>query len=117
LPEIPVPDAVAVSVFAPAVVLSVQLPTVAIPLPFVVCVPPVTLPLPTAGLNVTLTPATGLPAASRTITVGGDLTAVPTGASWVAGLLAVITAATPAPSVIEPVAGVAVRPVASKRSV
>src|SRR2546428_9202125 len=37
---------VAVSVLLPAVVLRVQLPTVAIPLPLVVWVPPVTLPLP-----------------------------------------------------------------------
>src|SRR5205809_1749024 len=52
---------VAVRVFVPAVVLSVQLPTVAIPLPFVVWVPPVTVPLPTAAANVTVTPCTGLP--------------------------------------------------------
>src|SRR5437667_3277417 len=61
LPVTPDPAAVAVSVFVPAVVLRVQLPTVAIPLPFVVWVPPVTLPLPGAGANVTVTLATGLP--------------------------------------------------------
>jgi len=67
----------AVSVFCPAVGLSVQLPTVATPLAFVVWLPPVTVPLPTAGANVTDTPATGFPFASFTITEGGELTAVP----------------------------------------
>jgi len=67
----------AVNVFEPAVALSVQLPTVAMPLPLVVCVPPVTLPLPAAGVNVTATSATGFPFASFTITDGGVLTAVP----------------------------------------
>src|SRR2546427_12572246 len=64
------PAAVAVSVLVPAVVLRVQLPTVAIPLPLVVWVPPVTLPLPAAGANVTATPWTGLPPPSCTITAG-----------------------------------------------
>src|SRR5439155_8172757 len=64
---------VAVSVFVPAVVLSVQLPTVAIPLPFVVWVPPVTVPLPTAAGNVAVTPCTGLPLPSCTITDRGEL--------------------------------------------
>ena len=68
---------VAVNVFGPAVALSVQLPTVATPLPFVVWLPPVTVPLPAAGVNVTATPVTGLPFASFTITEGGALTAVP----------------------------------------
>src|SRR5437867_2722459 len=91
---------VAVSVFVPAVVLSVQLPTVAIPLPFVVWVPPVTLPLPAAAAKVTVTPCTGLPLPSCTITDGGELTALPAGADCVVGLLAPITAAVPALSVI-----------------
>src|SRR5436309_10950643 len=42
---------VAVSVLVPAVVLRVQLPTVAIPLPFVVWVPIGTAHLPTAAAN------------------------------------------------------------------
>src|SRR5207247_9767012 len=65
---------VAVSVFVPAVVLRVQLPTVAIPLPFVVWVPPVTVPLPTAAANVTVTSCSGLPLPSCTITDGGERT-------------------------------------------
>src|SRR5947199_4437166 len=78
---------VAVSVFVPAVVLRVQLPTVAIPLSFVVWVPPVTLPLPAAAAKVTVTPCTGLPLPSCTITDGGELTALPAGADCVVGLL------------------------------
>src|SRR5207253_3218491 len=106
---------VAVSVFVPAVVLRVQLPTVAIPLSFVVWVPPVTLPLPAAAAKVTVTPCTGLPLPSCTITDGGELTALPAGADCVVGLLAPITAAVPALSVIPAVAGVS--PVAPKLSV
>jgi len=106
---------VAVSVLVPAVVLRVQLPTVAIPLPFVVWVPPVTLPLPAAGANVTVTLATGLAAPSRTITDGGEATPLPAGADCVVGLLAAIAAAVPALSVIAAVAGVS--PVAPKLSV
>src|SRR5438093_1136251 len=87
---------VAVRVFVPAVVLRVQLPTVAIPLPFVVWVPPLTLPLPAAGANVTVTPCTGLPLPSCTITDGGEATALPAGADCVVRLLAPITAAVPA---------------------
>src|SRR5205809_3800062 len=104
LPLIPDPATVAVSVFVPTVVLSVQLPTVAIPLPFVVWVPPVTLPLPAAGANVTVTPCTGLPLPSCTITDGGAPTALPPGADCVVGLLAAIAAAVPAFSVIPAVA-------------
>src|SRR3989442_13025050 len=78
LPVIPDPAAVAVSVLVPAVVLRVQLPTVATPLALVVWVPPVTLPpLPAAGAKVTVTPATGLPVPSRTITDDGQPTAGP----------------------------------------
>src|SRR5205085_2398979 len=65
------PAALAVRVLAPAVVPRVQVPTVAMPLEFVVCSAPVTLPPPDAGANVTLTPCTGLLLASRTITEGG----------------------------------------------
>src|SRR5207245_7435946 len=74
-----VPDE-AVSVFCPAVGLSVQLPTVATPLAFVVWLPPVIVPFPGATANVTATPATGFPLASFTSTDGGELTAVPAGA-------------------------------------
>src|SRR5437870_5521709 len=71
------PVEVAVSVFGPAVALRVQLPTVAMPLALVIWLPPVTVPLPTAGENVTDTPATGFPFASFTLTDGGELPAVP----------------------------------------
>jgi len=80
LPE-SVPDE-AVSVLDPAVVDSVQPPTVAIPLASVVCVAPVTLPLAGPGANVTDTPEAGLPNASVTITDGGTRTAVPAGTVW-----------------------------------
>jgi hypothetical protein len=71
------PAAAAVRVLAPAVVPSVQLPTVAMPLALVVCSAPVMLPSPKATANVTPTPWTGLLLASRTITDGGVVTAVP----------------------------------------
>src|SRR5207253_585640 len=83
----------AVSVLLPAVVLSVQLPTVATPLVLVVWLPPVIVPFPGAAANVTATPATGFPFASLTITDGGALTAVPTVAAWFVGLIAAIVAA------------------------
>src|SRR5207248_1786074 len=70
------PGAVAVSVFWPAPVPSVQLPTAAIPLALVVWLVPVMLPLPRPTANVTDTPCTGLPCASLTITAGGVATAV-----------------------------------------
>src|SRR5213079_1782209 len=109
------PD-VAVRVFEPAVALNVQLPTVAMPLPLVVWLPLVTVPLPSAGVNVTATPATGFPFASFTITEGGELTAVPAVADWLVGLFAAIVAAVPALSVIVPEVG-AVRVPLPKRSV
>src|SRR5881396_1300306 len=64
------PLAVAVSVLVPAVVPSVQLPTLAMPLALVVWLAPVMLPLPGATANVTVTPPTGLPPPSFTITDG-----------------------------------------------
>jgi hypothetical protein len=69
---------VAESVFAPDVVPSVQLVSVAIPLAFVVAAPPTgeTLPPPEATANVTLTPAFGLLFASVTSTDGAVATAV-----------------------------------------
>src|SRR6184192_3856245 len=88
------PD-VAVSVLLPAVPLSVQLPTVAMPSPVVVWLPPVMVPLPGATPNVTVTAATGFPFASFTITDGGALTAVPAVADWLVGLFAAIVAAAP----------------------
>ena len=76
LPESP--DAVAVSVFVPAVVPSVQLVTEAIPLELVVtALVGTTVPPPEATANVTLTPETGLLFTSLTITLGAVLTAAP----------------------------------------
>ena len=69
---------VAVIVLEPAVVPNVQLPTVAIPLAFVVVVKLVPEPPPVATAKVTDTPDTGLLDASRTITLGAVLTDVPT---------------------------------------
>src|SRR6266550_4145136 len=60
----PLPLAVAVSVFAPS--WTVQLPTVATPSAPVVAFAPVTLPPPLATANVTATLGTGRLAASRT---------------------------------------------------
>src|ERR1051325_3032416 len=70
----------AVSVLAPAVVESGQLPTAATPFASVVWADPVTLPLPAPAAKVTDTPDTGLSNASVTITDGGVGTAVPAGA-------------------------------------
>src|SRR4051812_23454730 len=73
-PDTPAP--VAVSVYSPAPVDSVQLPTVATPDAFVVCVAPVKVPGPPGIAKVTDTPETGLPLASFTITLGGGATAL-----------------------------------------
>ena len=55
------PALVAVRLLAPALVPSVQLPTVAMPLALVMAVRPVAEPPPLATAKVTLTPETGLP--------------------------------------------------------
>src|SRR5205823_480286 len=105
------PLEVAVSVFGPAVALSVQLPTVATPLALVVCLPPVIVPFPGATANVTATCATGFPFASFTITDGGVLTAVPAVADWLVALFAAIVAAVPAVPVAVNVTGLPLKPV------
>ena len=69
---------VAARVLVPTIVPSVQLPTVATPLLLVIAVPPVIVPPPALTENVTVTPTTGFPLASRTITLGGTATAAPT---------------------------------------
>src|SRR5439155_191400 len=72
------PLAVAVRVFGPAVGARVHEVTAAIPLgPVVTGVVGLTVPPPEATANVTLTPATGFPFASRTITDGSTATGVP----------------------------------------
>ena len=86
---------VAVIVLEPAVVPNVQLPTVAIPLAFVVVVKIVPEPPPVATAKVTDTPDTGLLDASRTITLGAVLTDVPTVALWPSPALMAIVLAAP----------------------
>src|SRR5207253_2837910 len=99
---------VAVRVLLPAVALSVQLPTVAMPLPLVVWLPPVKLGRASGRVNVTATPPTGFPFASFTITDGGDVTAVPAVADWLVGLFAAIAAAAPTVPVAVNVTGLPV---------
>src|SRR2546422_49110 len=101
------PGAVAVNVFAPAAVPSVQLPTVAMPPALVVRLAPVmlpppdatatvTLPFPGATPNVTPTPGTGFPAASLTLTDGAMGTAVPASTVWLLPAFTAICVAAPA---------------------
>src|SRR5438874_818526 len=98
--------AVAVSVFSPAVALSVQEVRAAIPsAPLLTGVLGVTVPLPAVGENATATRATGLPFTSFTITHGRDVTAVPAVAGWLVGLFAAIGAAAPAVPVALKVTG------------
>src|SRR5882762_8678179 len=111
LPLMPLPAAVAVRVFGPAVVASVQLPTVAMPLASVVGLAAVRSPLPGATANVTATPATGFPLASRTITDGGEPTAVPAVADWGFMLLPAMVAAAPAVTVTVVVCVIATPPI------
>src|SRR5574341_1387885 len=88
---------VAVRVFAPATVPSVQLVTWATPPAFVVIgVVGSTAPPPEATANVTDTPATGLPNWSRAITDGGVATAVPAAVLCPSPPLAAMVAAAPA---------------------
>ena len=68
---------VTVNVFDPTDVPSIQLPTVAIPLAFVVTDAPVTEPPPVATTNVMFTPIAGLLNSSTTITLGAVPTAEP----------------------------------------
>jgi hypothetical protein len=103
LPVIPAGVAVAVRVFGPGVVLSVQDVAVAIPSePVRMSVLGSTVPLLRPVANVTSTPGTGLPLASRRITEGGEATGVPAAADWVVGLFAAIDDGVPAVRVIEP---------------
>jgi hypothetical protein len=82
LPVKPAEVACNVLLFVPAVVPSVQLVTVAMPLESVVAFPPATEPPPAVTANVTATPATGLLNWSRTSTDGAMATAVFTVAVW-----------------------------------
>src|SRR4029077_20706354 len=73
LADIPLGAAVAVNELAPS--CTVHDPTIATPFDVVDVVAPVTLPPPVATAKVTLTPDTGSPAASLTITAGGKFRA------------------------------------------
>src|SRR5713101_2698180 len=96
-------SAVAVKVFAPAVVPRVQEVAAAIPLAFVsTAVVGLTVPPPVATAKVTATPATGLPLASFTITAGGMSTAVPTVAAWASPAFTATWVAVPAVTVTAP---------------
>ena len=90
----------AVRVLLPAVAPSVQLPTVAMPAALVVAEGPLAEPPPEATAKVTLTPGTGLPWLSVTMTLGGVLTAVPAVADWLSPALRAIWVAGPAIVVI-----------------
>jgi hypothetical protein len=94
-------DAVTRSVFVPAMVSSVQPPTVATPIESVVCVGSVTLPAPDVTEYVTLTPVTGFPLGSITRTLGKMGTSVPTMADATGVEIAVIDAGAPAIPVAE----------------
>jgi hypothetical protein len=93
------PTAPAVSVFAPAVAPSVQLPTVAIPDAFVVVLAPVNDPAPLPMKKLTLAPLTGLLFASRTFTDGATVTAVPATAVCPSPALTMIEPGAPAVAV------------------
>src|SRR5712692_4266935 len=96
-------SAVAVKVFGPAVVPSVQEVTAAMPLAFVsTAVVGLTVPPPVATAKVTAMPATELPLASRTITDGGVATAVPTVAVWALPAFTATWVAAPAVTVTVP---------------
>src|SRR5207302_1837517 len=102
------PD-VTVRVFRPAVALSVQLPTVAMPpAPVLRAGVGVAARLPPAGVTRAPPPAPAPPFASFAITDGGDLTAVPAVADWLVGLFGAIVAAAPAVPVAVKVTGLPV---------
>lgn len=89
------PGADAVSVLTPGEAPSVQLPSVAMPLALVIAAATVSEPPPEVMVNVTFTPATGMPAKSLTSTDGAVATALPAAAVW---LFPTLIAIEPAPS-------------------
>src|SRR5439155_1218008 len=97
----------------PAVGPRIQEVTAAIPCaPVVTDVVGLTVPPPDATANVTLTPPTGLPFASRTITEGSIATAVPAVAVWPFPALMAIWVAVPAVPVAVKVTGLPASPLA-----
>src|ERR1019366_7827178 len=105
------PVDVAAIVFVPGAVPRVQLPTAAMPVAVVVGAGRVTAPPPEAPANVTLTPATALPFASFTITLGAVATAEPAAALWLFPAFRAICIAVPAAPVAVNVTGDPVSPV------
>ena len=90
------PVELAVSVFAPAAVPSIQEPTVAMPSAALVAFAPVSEPPPEPMAKVTETPATGLPYWSAIETDGAVETVVSTVAVWLSPPSSAIEAAAPA---------------------
>jgi len=110
------PATVAVTVFAPAAVPSVQLASVAMPLAFVITIDGgAIVPPPDVMANVTLTPDTGTAPAPVTNTLGGAATTVPAVADWVTTEFAAMVVA--ATDTVKLADVVLVRPVAVKRNV
>src|SRR5439155_885993 len=107
------PVAVAVSEFGPTVGPSVhEIASASRRAPVDIGVVGVTVPPPEATANVTLTPATGLPFASCTITEGGVATVVPAVADWLFPALTAIELAAPAVPVAVKVTGLPASPLA-----
>ena len=98
------PATVADSVLPPTEGPMIHEPTPATPAAFVVAVAPVILPAPPVIAKVTVTPETGLPAESRTVTDGATVTAVPTVALWLSPAVLVTLAGFPATTVTAPTA-------------
>ena len=105
LPVSPLAVAVTVLLLVPALGPRVQLVAVAMPEASVITVAGpagTTVPPPAVTANVTATPAIGLLPVSVTLTDGGALTAVLTGALWLVTELAEMIAAAPAVMLIVP---------------
>src|SRR5438093_478128 len=104
---------VAVSEFGHAVGTSVpDVTTATPPLHVALAIFGLTVPPPEATANMTLTPPTGLPFASRTITEGATGTAVPAVAVWPLPALMAICVAAPTVPVAVKVTGLPASPVA-----
>src|SRR5688572_16733572 len=86
------------------------------PLAPVVAGEPTTLPPPAVTVKVTSTPDTGMPEASRTITLGGSPTFPPAGAAWVVSDTATMETGGPARAVAVNTIGLLLTPFASTRA-
>src|SRR5438309_1581164 len=105
-----IPDTVAISVLLP--LPTVQLPTVAMPLVFVVGLAPVTLPPPDSAANATAAPETRLLYWSRTCTAGRTATGVLCAARWLSPAWTTTEAGGPAFALAENTTGVTPPPAA-----